>query len=82
MRKTNRQVIEEINKEDETKSKTRHWVDNIGEIKPGNRLKYINIVTIKQFSAIVKARIRMLPVKENLKRNIPRCLKPMVQKYS
>ena len=62
-----RQVMEEINKEAETKSKTKHWVDNIGEIKTGNRPKYINILTRKQCSAIVKARTRMLPVKENFK---------------
>ncbi len=61
------QIIEEINIEALTKSKLKHWKDNTTKITPGKRPQYMNQLTRKQCTAIVKTRSRMLPVKENHK---------------
>ncbi len=66
-KKIQQETIEEIKEEAQTKSKIRDWVDNTQEIKPGTRPDYMNKLTRKQCTAILKVRSRMLPIKSNMK---------------
>ena len=61
------EIEREIHQEVESKSKVRHWAERISEIKPGVRPEYMNKLTRKQCSAIIKIRSRMIPAKENMK---------------
>ena len=61
------EVIKEIYQEAQTKSKVQHWLDRTDEVKPGVRPEYMNKLTGRQCSAIIKVRSRMLPAKENMK---------------
>ena len=47
------------------KSKTKHLLDGIGIWTPCNRPKYMSNLNRDQASIIFKARVRMLPVKNN-----------------
>ena len=57
---------EEIRKEAQTKSKTKHWAENIST-PIGNRPQYMEKLTRKQCSAIIRTRSRMLATKTNQK---------------
>ncbi len=65
--KMTQEIKREIHQEAETKSKVRHWIDRISEIKPGTRPEYMNKLNRKQCTAIIKIRSRMIPAKENMK---------------
>ncbi len=61
------EIIEEIHQEAKTKTKIKHWMERTDEIKPAQRPEYMNKLTRKQCTAILKVRTRMLPVLENRK---------------
>ena len=57
---------EEIRKEAQTKSKTKHWAENIST-PIGNRPQYMEKLTRKQCSVIIRTRAGMLAAKTNQK---------------
>ena len=62
---------EEIRKEVQTKSKTKHWAENIST-PIGTRPQHMEKLTRKQCSAIIRTRSRMLAAKTNQKKTAQR----------
>ncbi len=54
-----------LNEEAKTKSKTQNWIEHRTPLNLGKRPKHLDSMSRKQCSALIKARTRMLPVKEN-----------------
>ena len=62
-------ILEEINNEDEHKSKVKHWRERKINLKIGIRPDYMNKLTRKQCNAVIKTRASMLSVKTNHKKS-------------
>ena len=54
------------------KSKVKHMMENKTGWEPGKRAEYMDKLTRNQVSTIFKARARMLEVKANYKKQVPR----------
>ncbi len=62
-----RMFTKELQEESKEKSKVAHLLERKRNIQPGTRPKYLETLTRKQCRAIIMARTRMLPVKNNHK---------------
>ncbi len=57
--------LQTINEEAKTKSKTKHWTEHKTSMELGIRPKHLDRLNRKECSALIRARTRMLQIKEN-----------------